>query len=181
MIDAPSFRNGSAFWMVKYAPLMLISNCSSYTLSVVSANGTNFAIPAFTDNTSILPSFCETSAYSLSTSASLATSDCTATTPFPIVFTASSRVFRLRPEIATLAPSSCRRLAVASPMPLFPPVTTATFPSSLLMSISCHVEFRRLDEHRSNRLQNVPGCSRKGAFSAEGRVLYGGNGVDFLH
>ena len=29
MIDAPSFSNGSAFWIVKYAPLMLMSNCSS--------------------------------------------------------------------------------------------------------------------------------------------------------
>jgi hypothetical protein len=27
-------------------------------------------------------------------------------------------------------------LAAASPMPLFPPVTTATFPSSLFMSVS---------------------------------------------
>ena len=29
MIEAPSFSKGSAFWMVKYAPLMLMSNCSS--------------------------------------------------------------------------------------------------------------------------------------------------------
>src|SRR2546425_1143213 len=122
--------------MVKYAPLMLMSNCSSYTLSDVSASGANFATPAFTNNTSILPNFRETSAYNLSTSVSFATSACTATTPFPIVFTASSRVFLLRPEMASRDPSSCRRLAVASPMPLFPPVTTATFPSSLFMSVS---------------------------------------------
>src|SRR5437899_3143364 len=134
--DAPSFKKGSAFWMVKYAPLMLMSNCSSYALSVVSAKGAKVTIPAFTNNTSILPSVCETSAYSLSTSVSLATSACTATTPFPIVLTASSSVFLLRPEMATLAPSSCKRLAVASPMPLLPPVTTATFPSSLFMSVS---------------------------------------------
>src|SRR6267378_6573871 len=67
--------------------------------------------------------------------------------------------------MATLAPSSCRRLAVPSPMPLFPPVTTATFPSSLFMSISsclpdfAHdplltaVRFQCLDEYRSDRLQ----------------------------
>src|SRR6266567_3294855 len=136
MIDAPSLSNGSAFWIVKYAPLTLMSNCSSYRLSGVSASGANFATPAFTNSTSIFPSFCETSAYSLSTSVSLATSACTATTPFPIVLTASSSVFLLRPEMATLAPSSCKRLAVASPMPLLPPVTTATFPSSLFMSVS---------------------------------------------
>jgi len=38
MIGAPSFSNGSAFWIVKYAPLILMSNCSSYTLSDVSAS-----------------------------------------------------------------------------------------------------------------------------------------------
>src|SRR6266487_1450118 len=136
MIDAPSLSNGSAFWIVKYAPLMLMSNCSSYRLSGVSASGANFATPAFTNSTSIFPSFCETAAYSLSTSASFATSACTASTPLPIVFTASSSVFLLRPAMATRAPSSCKRFAVASPMPLFPPVTTATFPSSLFMSVS---------------------------------------------
>src|SRR6266436_5022321 len=173
MIDAPSFSRGSAFWIVKYAPLMLISNCSSYRLSDVSASGANFATPAFTNSTSILPSFCETSAYNLSTSVSFATSACTATTPFPMVFTASSSVFLLRPEIATFAPSSCSRLAVASPMPLFPPVTTATFPSSLFMFISpclpdfAHdpllraVRFQYLDEYRSDRLQVSWDSARK--------------------
>src|SRR6266567_1972498 len=144
---------------------MLMSNSSSYTLSEVSASGANLATPAFTNSTSILPSFCETSANSLSTSVSFATSDCTATRPFPIVFTASSSVFLDRPEMATLAPSSCRRLAVASPMPLFLPVTTATFPLNLFMFISpcllyfphdpCLrlVRFQYLDEYRSDRLQ----------------------------
>src|SRR2546429_4106461 len=136
MIDAPSFRNGIAFCTVKYAPLMLVSNCSSKRLSGVSASGANFATPAFTNKTSILPNFCDTSAYNRATSLSFATSACTATTPFPIALTASSRVFLLRPEMATRAPSSCRRLAVASPMPLFPPVTSATLPSSLFMSVS---------------------------------------------
>src|ERR1700686_3114133 len=141
-------------------------------LSEVSAKGANFATPAFTNKTSILPSFCETSAYSLSMSASLATSPCTATTPFPIVFTPSSRVFLLRPRMATFAPSSCNRFAVASPIPLLPPVTTATFPSSLFMVISLYPcallnsplrklgrcpfcalpALRHLDDYRSNRL-----------------------------
>jgi hypothetical protein len=73
--------------------LILISNCSSYVPSDVSASGANFATPAFTNKTSILPSFCETCAYSLSTSASLATSACTANTPFPMVFAASFQRF----------------------------------------------------------------------------------------
>ena len=52
----------------------------------------------------------------------------------PIALTASSSVFWSRPEIATLAPSARKSLAVAIPIPLFPPVTTATFPVSLLMT-----------------------------------------------
>src|SRR6266852_582231 len=187
MIDAPSFSSGSAFWIVKYAPLMLMSNFSSYRLSDVSASGANFATPAFTNNTSILPNFFETSAYSLSMSASLATSACTASTPLPIVFTASSSVFLLRPAIATRAPSSWRRFAEASPMPLFPPVTTATFPSSLFMIISrlglrgseslsavaIHTplsrlsEFQYLDEYRSIWLHAFgPGSPRAETFLA---------------
>ena len=50
--------------------------------------------------------------------------------------TASSRVFWLRPEIATFAPSSEKRLAVASPIPLLPPVMTATLPSKRLINVS---------------------------------------------
>src|SRR2546429_2289409 len=115
------------------SPLMLVSNCSSKRLSGVSASGANFATPAFTYKTSILPSFFETSEYNLSTSESLDTSAWTARTPLLTVFTASSSVFLFRPEMATRAPSSCRRFAVASPMPLFPPVTTATFPCNLLV------------------------------------------------
>src|SRR5271154_7310098 len=63
-------------------------------------------------------------------SASLETSDCTASKPLPSEAVASSSVFWLRPLMATRAPSSCNRFAVARPMPLLPPVITATFPSS---------------------------------------------------
>src|SRR3981189_1166953 len=86
--------------------------------------------------------------------------------------------------MATLAPSSCRRLAVASPMPLFPPVTTATFPSSLFMFISpclpdfphdplCRPEgFQHLDDHRSDRMQVSRDSVRKiRFFLAAGRRL----------
>src|SRR5229473_6305216 len=184
MMEAPSFSSGSAFWIVKYAPLMFMSNCSSNKLSDVSANGANFATPAFTNSTSILPNFFETSAYSLSMSASLATSACTASTPLPMALTASSSVFLLRPAMATRAPSCWRRFADASPIPLLPPVTTATFPSSLFMLISVFrllnlgesfsaagpprrsraLCFRYLDEYQSNRLHDCGhGCRPAGA------------------
>src|SRR5215469_7597687 len=46
---------------------------------------------------------------------------------------ASFSSFSRRPVITTWAPSSTKRLAVASPIPLLPPVTTTTFPASLPM------------------------------------------------
>ena len=80
-----------------------------------------------------LPNLSATVLYNLSRSLNLETSPRIATTPSPMVFTASSSVFWSRPEITTWAPSSRNRLAVANPIPLFPPVTTATFPVSLDM------------------------------------------------
>src|SRR5215469_15856730 len=121
-------------------------------------------MPALANSTSIFPNFLDTVAYNLSRSLPTETSAFTDNTPFPIVFTASSRVFWLRPEMTTRAPSSCKRFAVARPMPLLPPVTTATFPSNLFMLVppflahsksrpctQAHaaLRFRHLDDYRS--------------------------------
>src|SRR5258707_15488356 len=46
---------------------------------------------------------------------------------------ASFSSFSRRPVITTWAPSSTKRLAVAKPIPLLPPVMTATLPSSFFM------------------------------------------------
>src|SRR4051794_9014326 len=46
---------------------------------------------------------------------------------------ASFSSFSRRPVITTCAPSSTKRLAVASPIPLLPPVMTAILPSSFFM------------------------------------------------
>src|SRR5215469_6083662 len=145
-----------------------MSKISSYRLSLVAASGANFAIPAFTNKMSIFPSFCETSAYSLSIAARSATSARTARMSLPSERTASFRVPGSRPAMATRAPSSLNLLAVASPIPLLPPVTTATLPSSLFMIHSlwgfCRETHGRrectsgafphlpyLDEHLNNR------------------------------
>jgi hypothetical protein len=48
----------------------------------------------------------------------------------PICLTASSSSAWRRPVMKTWAPSATNRRAVARPMPLLPPVMTATFPSS---------------------------------------------------
>ena len=48
----------------------------------------------------------------------------------PDLFTASSRTSLRRPVMMTFAPSETKRFAVARPIPLVPPVTSAIFPSS---------------------------------------------------
>src|ERR1700748_2341284 len=46
---------------------------------------------------------------------------------------ASFSSFSRRPVITTWAPSSTKRLAVAKPIPLLPPVMTATLPANCFM------------------------------------------------
>src|SRR5579862_3377780 len=50
----------------------------------------------------------------------------------PISWTAASNRFWSRPVIATRAPSSTKRFAVASPMPLDPPVMKARLPDNFM-------------------------------------------------
>ena len=60
--------------------------------------------------------------------------DMSARTPLtrpPIVLTAASSSSWRRPVMNTDAPSAAKRLAVAKPMPLVPPVTTTTLFSNL--------------------------------------------------
>src|SRR5713226_8796800 len=130
-----------AFCNVKYSPLTLISKVSSNICSLLSLAGANFAMPALANSASILPNFAETWLNNRSRSASLETSAFTASVPLPMVWTASSNVFWSRPDMATFAPSSLNSLAVASPMPLLPPVINAVFPSNRLLIRLLQEEF----------------------------------------
>src|SRR4051812_42795202 len=70
--------------------------------------------------------------------------------PWPTSATARSSSACLRPVMKTFAPSEANRLAVASPMPLLPPVTTATLPSSLPIEpppFGCEVGTGGMIEH----------------------------------
>src|SRR5689334_3534468 len=57
-------------------------------------------------------------------------SPATVVTFLPIKAAASFSSFSRRPVITTCAPSSTKRLAVAKPIPLLPPVITAIFPAN---------------------------------------------------
>src|SRR6266851_7024770 len=48
-----------------------------------------------------------------------------------MLLTAEANSFSRRPVMKTYAPSATKRFAVARPIPLVPPVTSAIFPSSL--------------------------------------------------
>src|ERR1700722_2827571 len=59
---------------------------------------------------------------------------------------ASFSSFSRRPVITTCAPSSTKRLAVAKPIPLLPPVMTAIFPANFcpLWLLICFLQVRLL-------------------------------------
>src|ERR1700682_2758704 len=103
MIDPPSFISAKAFCTVNNVPFTLRSKSLSKCSSVRLAKGANSAMPALATRKSI----------------------------FPFAFTASSSSFWRRPVMKTKAPSSTKRFAVAKPIPVVPPVTTATFPCNL--------------------------------------------------
>src|SRR5229473_3310341 len=103
-IEALSLSSGSAFWIVKYAPLKLMSMIESKNSSVTDSNGTNLPTPALIKSTSILPNFSFTTANNLSMSVRLDASERTARTSPPSLRLASSSVCWSRPVITTRAP-----------------------------------------------------------------------------
>src|SRR5262249_3983490 len=88
---------------------------------------------ALANRTSSLPFWRLISSTRRSRSARFDTSPWIAVTFPPISFAAAARSGARRPVMNTCAPSRANCFAVASPMPLLPPVTSATFPSSLPM------------------------------------------------
>src|SRR5690606_7013101 len=110
---------------VKYTPFTLVLNCASNSASVACSIGAKEAIPAFKNNTSIfLPlaaTFCSNSAILFKFDVSE-----TRVLKFGLLITASAffKPSAFRPVIHTFAPASINAFAVASPIPLLPPVTT---------------------------------------------------------
>src|SRR5438067_9936308 len=82
-------------------------------------------------------------------------------------FAAASSVARVRPEIATLAPSLANSSAAASPMPEPPPVSHATLPSSVLLGTEEHLrlffaEAGRLAPSLGEHFQRLLDCGALG-------------------
>lgn len=133
MIDAPSLRKGSAYLTVKYDPLKLMLTISANNASSLCSSGANLAMPALTKRMSTVPNLSFAFSNNAVRSFELITSVFTPTAFSPRVWTASSSVLWSRPAMTTLAPLAINSLAVASPIPLLPPVITATSQLNLLM------------------------------------------------
>src|SRR5262245_45162837 len=133
---APRDRRGIAFWTVKNAPFRFVAIVSSKNASVTSSIGTNFPMPALTNRASIRPKRSLIRSIAAPISETREKSALIASRSGPSSFWAAFSVASLRPVIATLAPSRANALAVASPMPLFPPVTTAILFLNLSLILS---------------------------------------------
>lgn len=97
----------------------------------------SWVIPALLINRSILPNFLRASSASRSTSSLTETSILTAR-PFlpihPISVITSWADSRLISPMTISAPSRAKALAMDSPIPIPPPVTTATFPATNILA-----------------------------------------------
>src|SRR3989454_5226859 len=133
MIDAPSESSGNAFCTVNRTPFTLMSKIESKNSSVIVPKGAYLATPAFANTTSSLPFSRLICAKRRSRSPRCDTSPCTPVTFLPIAFTAAASSGSRRHVMKTYAPSFTNCFAVARPMPLLPPVTSAILPSSFPM------------------------------------------------
>src|SRR5690606_24642752 len=106
---------------------------SRHARALSSAGAWRCAAPAELMRTSIVPSVRQTSSAAASAASDWRRSAATGWTRCPAAFScrrAASRFSGLRDTMATWAPSRANAAAQASPMPLLPPVTSTTLPSS---------------------------------------------------
>src|SRR5260370_32657571 len=121
-----------------------------------------FATPAFANTISSLPFSRLICAKRRSRSPRFDTSPRPPVTFRPISATAAANSGSRRPVMKTYAPSFTNCFAVARPMPLFPPVTSATFPSSLPMVVLLGARLRHdcLDDADTTFQQVAPELHR---------------------
>src|SRR3954452_6078855 len=93
---------------------------------------------------------------------------------------ASFSSFSLRPVITTCAPSSTKRLAVANPIPLLPPVMTAILPSSFFIVVFLSLYVREAGTAPGSELRQaaVDGDFAGGHEAAVRRREKGSHGPD---
>ena len=141
MIEAPSARCGNAACTVKNTDVMLVFSTRSNASSVVPPSGVLPGMPALANSTSSLPNLSTARLIAASVAAMSVASASTASAFGPNSCAAASSVSRLRPVIVTFAPSATNSRAVASPMPLLPPVINAVLLANLIViSTGCIIK-----------------------------------------
>src|SRR5215510_6205862 len=138
-----SMKYGAIALHVRNTDLVLTANVRSQSSSVLFVNGIpgGAAMPALFTSTSILPSDSRTRSTMVFTSAALVTSVFMATTrrPSPLTSSATFSAFSTwMSGMATSAPSRASASTIPRPMPLPPPVTTATLPASRMETPSIY-------------------------------------------
>src|SRR5881397_1420614 len=139
-----SRKYGVTALQVKKTDFVLTANARSQSSSVLFVNGMpgGEAMPALFTRTSMRPSTSRVRSTISFTSALLVTSHFMASTRRPSAFTSSAVFSALRTwmsGIAMSAPSLAIARTMPRPMPLPPPVTIATFPSSRPMHSSVDI------------------------------------------
>src|SRR5258705_1785411 len=140
ILPRPRSRMMGATVLVRMkAPTRLMRSTWAKSAALMSRSGERRRIAAELTRTSTPPCSARAAPTNRDTSASLPTSPLTADAVPPalrMASTASARGSGRRPKTTTLAPSAANSSAVARPMPVPPPATSATLPSSLAMVVA---------------------------------------------
>ncbi len=132
---------------MKNTAVMLVRSTNSKAASVVPPIGVLPGMPALANTTSSLPKALTACATAASVAAMSVASATIASALGPSSLAAASSVAWFRPVMATRAPSFTNSRAVASPIPLLPPVISAVLLASLMavsngciIKLDCHLE-----------------------------------------
>src|SRR5882724_11996073 len=134
---------GAAYFMPRTTPrkwvAMTVSKC---VMSSSAMPASRPGLPALLKRQSRRPNFASASSTIALTSASLVTSVRTKLAAEPSFFVRPSPSACRRPAMTTLAPSSTNNSTVRAPIPLDPPVTIATLPSSAPICVCPPVDWQ---------------------------------------
>src|SRR5213593_1554464 len=137
MMRPPGFMCLSAACVATSVPRTLMSITRSISWSVVSSKVFGMAVPALFTSTSSRPKVATVFSTASLTASTSAASAWIATAFPPLssiaLTTTEAALASFAYVMATLAPSAARRFAIAAPMPLEPPVMSATFSFNLDM------------------------------------------------
>src|SRR5262245_31147860 len=171
MLPCPRSRmRGATVLVSTKAPTRLMRNTSAKSAAEISRRGERSRTAAEFTSTSTPPNSARAAPISRATSASLPTSPLTACAVPPallIAATVSARGSGRRPKITTFAPSLAKSSAVARPMPVPPPATMATLPSSALPIVDAPAE----GLHGTPWASGLPRRAPRGAEVHEGLIV----------